>query len=166
MLRFWSYFYIVEFWFHITWQNGPKTRHTSSTTLIRWNFDRSTHSPRVNFINDIHTNFSYERRVSADFSSYMYVEKWCLYKKFVRKMLMKLTPRDNFTNIYSPKFFASVFLLEFFARYFLCRTAFGELRTDLVAFFGAQILLVKLNCNFLPNTVRLWLTFHLANEVW
>jgi len=26
------------------------------------------------------------------FSSYMYVPKQCLYKKFVRKMLMKLTP--------------------------------------------------------------------------
>ncbi len=36
--------------------------------------------------------FLYERRVSAAFFSYMYVEKQRLYEKFVHKMLMKLTP--------------------------------------------------------------------------
>jgi len=30
--------------------------------------------------------------ISAAFSSYMYVEKWSLYEKFVRLTLMKLTP--------------------------------------------------------------------------
>jgi len=49
----------------------------------------------VNFINVKHTNFLYKRPVSAAFSSYMYVEKQCLYKKLVRKMLMKLTLGDN-----------------------------------------------------------------------
>ncbi len=46
----------------------------------------------VNFINVKRTNFSYERRVSAAFSSYTYVEKRRSYGKFVLKMLMKLTP--------------------------------------------------------------------------
>jgi len=45
----------------------------------------------VNFINVKRTNFFYERRVSAAFSSYMYVEKRRLYEKFVRLTLMKLT---------------------------------------------------------------------------
>jgi len=48
--------------------------------------------PAVNFINVKRTNFSYERCVLAAFSSYMYIEKRHSYKKFVRKMLMKLTP--------------------------------------------------------------------------
>jgi len=48
--------------------------------------------PVVNFINVKHTNFSYEHCVLAAFSGYMYVEKQRPYKKFVRKMLMKLTP--------------------------------------------------------------------------
>jgi hypothetical protein len=51
-----------------------------------------SYQPVVNFINVKHTNFLYERRILAAFSSYMYVEKPRLYKKFVRKMLMKLTP--------------------------------------------------------------------------
>jgi len=48
----------------------------------------------VNFINILRTNVSYERR----FGSFFYVQvtreklpKQCLYEKFVRKMLMKLT---------------------------------------------------------------------------
>jgi hypothetical protein len=49
-------------------------------------------TPVVNFINVKRTNFSYERRISAAFSSYTYVEKRRSYEKFVRKMLMKLTP--------------------------------------------------------------------------
>ena len=40
--------------------------------------------PSVNFINVKRTNFSYKRSVSAAFSSYMYVEKRHLHKKFVR----------------------------------------------------------------------------------
>jgi len=54
--------------------------------------------PVVNFITVKRTIFSYEHCVLAAFSSYMYVEKWCSYEKFVRKMLMKLTPeweREN-----------------------------------------------------------------------
>ncbi len=46
----------------------------------------------VNFINAKCTNFWYEHCVSAAFSNYMYVEKRRSYEKFVRKMLMKLTP--------------------------------------------------------------------------
>ena len=49
----------------------------------------------VNFINILHTNFSYE----YCFSSFFYVHvtreklpKQRLYEKFARKMLMKLTP--------------------------------------------------------------------------
>jgi len=45
----------------------------------------------ANFINVKRTNFSYKCRVLAAFSCYMYVEKRRSYKKFVRKMLMKLT---------------------------------------------------------------------------
>jgi len=48
--------------------------------------------PAVNFINIKRTNFSYEHHISAAFSSYMYIEKWRSHKKFVRKMLIKLTP--------------------------------------------------------------------------
>jgi len=33
----------------------------------------------------------------AAFSSYMCIEKQCLYEKFVRKMLMKLTPGRLFS---------------------------------------------------------------------
>jgi len=49
-------------------------------------------APAVNFINVKRTNFSYECRISAAFSSYMYTEKRRSYKKFVCKMLMKLAP--------------------------------------------------------------------------
>jgi len=49
--------------------------------------------PRDNFINVKSTNFLYERRVSAAFSSCMYVEKQRSYEKFVHLMLMKLTPK-------------------------------------------------------------------------
>jgi hypothetical protein len=45
----------------------------------------------VNFINVKCTKNLYERHVLAAFSSYMYVEKQCLYEKFVRITLMKLT---------------------------------------------------------------------------
>ncbi len=45
----------------------------------------------VNFINVKRTKNSYERRISAAFSSYMYVEKRRSYKIFVRITLMKLT---------------------------------------------------------------------------
>jgi len=45
----------------------------------------------VNFINVKRTKNSYERRISAAFSSYMYVEKRHLYEIFVRITLMKLT---------------------------------------------------------------------------
>jgi len=48
--------------------------------------------PVVNFIIVKRTNFSYERHISAAFSSYDYIEKLRSYEKFVRKMLMKLTP--------------------------------------------------------------------------
>jgi len=48
-------------------------------------------TPGVNFINIKSTNFSYKCRVVATFSSYMHVEKRCSYKKFVCKMLMRLT---------------------------------------------------------------------------
>jgi len=43
----------------------------------------------VNFINVKRTNFSYEHRISAASSSYMYVEKRRSYEKFVRLTLMK-----------------------------------------------------------------------------
>jgi len=56
----------------------------------------------VDFINILHTNFLYERY----FGSFFYIHvtreklpKWHLYKKFVRKMLMKLTIGVNFTNV-------------------------------------------------------------------
>ncbi len=77
--------------------------------VIEWDFglicwyrdaDSFTFSPKrpqlqgVNFINILHTNFSYKDR----FSSFFYVhvtrgklQKQCLYKKIVHKMLMKLT---------------------------------------------------------------------------
>jgi len=45
----------------------------------------------VNFINIKRTNFLYNCRVSAAFSSYMYVEKQRSYEKFVRLSLMKFT---------------------------------------------------------------------------
>jgi hypothetical protein len=63
--------------------------------------------PLVNFINVKRTNFLYERHISAAFSSYMYVEKRCSYEKFVHKMLMKLTPRVNFTIIFARLFRAN-----------------------------------------------------------
>jgi len=53
----------------------------------------------VNFINFKCTNFLYKRRVSAAFSSYMYVEKQCSYEKFVHKMLMKLTHGGSITGL-------------------------------------------------------------------
>ncbi len=51
----------------------------------------------VNFINILHTNFSYEYVVLAAFSTYVHVireklPKGRLYKKIVCLMLMKLTP--------------------------------------------------------------------------
>ncbi len=49
--------------------------------------------PVVNFINVKRTNFLYEHGILAAFSSYMYVEKRLSYKKFVRKMFVKLIPR-------------------------------------------------------------------------
>jgi len=62
------------------------------------------HTSGVNFINVKRTNFLYECRVLAAFSSYMYVEKRHLYEKLVRKMLMKLTPGVNFINILRTSF--------------------------------------------------------------
>ncbi len=56
--------------------------------------------PGVNFINIKRTNFSYKRRVLAAFSSYMYIEKWRSYEKFVRKMMMKLTPGSILSKFY------------------------------------------------------------------
>ncbi len=59
------------------------------------NFDQPIfikHCSVVNYINVKCTNFSYKCCVLAAFSSYMYKEKQRSYKKFVRKMLMKLTP--------------------------------------------------------------------------
>jgi len=57
----------------------------------------------VNFINVKCTKNSYERRISAAFSSYMYVEKRRSYEIFVRITLMKLT--TGFPR-YSPSLFA------------------------------------------------------------
>ncbi len=51
--------------------------------------------PVVIFINVKSTNFLYKRCVLAAFSSYMYVKKRRSYEKFVRKILMKLTPGCN-----------------------------------------------------------------------
>ncbi len=48
--------------------------------------------PVVNFINVFHTNFLYEFFAKAK----TLLEKRCLYEKFVRKKLMKLTPIVNF----------------------------------------------------------------------
>jgi len=59
-------------------------------------------SPLVNFINVKCTNFLYKHRVLAAFSSYMYEEKWRSYEKFVREMLMKLTPSLSFSITSSP----------------------------------------------------------------
>jgi len=53
----------------------------------------------VNFINVKRTNFLYKRRISAAFSSCMYVEKQHSYKKFVRKMLMKYEYRLASLNV-------------------------------------------------------------------
>jgi len=47
-------------------------------------------APGVNFINVKRTKNSYERCISAAFSSYMYVEKRRSYEIFVRITLMKL----------------------------------------------------------------------------
>jgi len=65
---------------------------------------------------------------------------------------------------FSPKYFACGLLLHFFAQKissFLWQTAFGEWRLangakiwQISAHNLAQILLVKLNGNFLPNAVR------------
>ena len=55
-------------------------------------------TPAINFINV--TNFLYERHVLAAFSTYMYVEKRRLYEKFVRKMLVKLTPESFFKFLF------------------------------------------------------------------
>jgi len=52
----------------------------------------STLQAAVNFINNLRTNFSYETSFRQLFSRYMYVKKQRSYEKFVRKMLMKLTP--------------------------------------------------------------------------
>ncbi len=46
----------------------------------------------VNFINVKRSKFSYETSFRQLFSSDMYVKKRCSYEKFVRLMLMKLTP--------------------------------------------------------------------------
>jgi len=78
-----------------------------ATTLIYVQFFCSTFLDKflglptgVNFINILHTNFSYKRCFGSFFSSYMYftctwrkLPKWRSYEKFVRKMLMKLTAR-------------------------------------------------------------------------
>jgi len=65
---------------------------TVNTTLTLHTLRRT---PVVNFINILHTNFLYERRFSSFF--YVHVTREKLpkrhsYKKFARKMLMKLTP--------------------------------------------------------------------------
>jgi len=59
-----------------------------------------TLSSVVNYINVKLTNFLYERRVLAAFSSYMYVKKRRLYEKIVRKMLMKLTAGHIFNRLH------------------------------------------------------------------
>jgi hypothetical protein len=69
--------------------------------------------PGVNFINNLRTKFSYERR----FFTYMHLEKSCQndvsYKKFVRKLLMKLTAGAYFINILCPSFCTNVFSAAF-----------------------------------------------------
>ena len=61
---------------------------------IELRFNKSE-SPVVNFINIVCTNFSYDRHFGS-FSLVTYTQKKLpkrhLYEKFVRKMLMKLTP--------------------------------------------------------------------------
>jgi len=51
----------------------------------------SIHNLGVNFINVKRTRFSYKMLFWQLFSSYMYIKKRRSYKKFVRKILMKLT---------------------------------------------------------------------------
>ena len=63
-------------------------------------FDVIHRPSSVNFINVKRTNFSYEHCFGSFFSSYMYIEKWHSYKKFVRKMLMKLTPSGIIKALY------------------------------------------------------------------
>ncbi len=47
---------------------GSKSENASNKILLNF-------TPAVNFINILHTNFSYEYDVSAAFPNYMYVEK-------------------------------------------------------------------------------------------
>jgi len=66
-------------------------------------------TPGVNFINILHTNFSYKRRFGCFFYVHVTKEKLLkqrLYKKIVRRMLMKLTS-DEFCgripgNVWQP----------------------------------------------------------------
>jgi len=67
----------------------------------------------VNFINIKCTKNSYECRISASFSSYMYVEKWRSYEIFVCITLMKLTTGVNFTNILKAAFLNKRVLCSF-----------------------------------------------------
>jgi len=69
------------------------------------------HWSLVNFINDKRTNFLYEHHVLAAFSSYMYVEKWRSYEKFVCKMLIKLTTGLLLTVIYKTYFLKKLVIL-------------------------------------------------------
>ncbi len=77
----------------------------------------------VNFINILRTNFSYEHC----FGSFFYVHvtreklpKQCSYKKFVRKMLMKLTTGRFYILVFlSRSIFFSIILCWFLFLWFL-----------------------------------------------
>jgi len=77
---------------------GPMSVKAARKTLVKL-------TPGVNFINIIHTNFLYK----CHFGSFLYLHvtreelpKQCSYKKFVRKMLMKLTTGAILPNLFIP----------------------------------------------------------------
>jgi len=105
----------------------------------------------VNFINILRTNFLYELHISAAFSSYMYVEKRRSYEKFVRIMLMKLTPGLANSHMFGEQ--PTDFSLQI-------------QQNDLTNFVKVSSRrLVKLNDNFFAKRCAL-ATFCLAHKVW
>jgi hypothetical protein len=76
----------------------PKKLPTTDVCFALYAWLRFCLTTVVNFINVKRTIFLYERRILAAFSSYIYVEKRRSYKKFVRKMLIKLTTAVYFSS--------------------------------------------------------------------
>jgi hypothetical protein len=73
---------------------------TRSTSVLSVDLHETLTRSAANFINVLCTNFSYD----GIFSSYVWLGAKNSYKKHAHKMLMKLTPDVNFTNILGKAF--------------------------------------------------------------